>query len=121
MTFTFPTSGPLQLSLTADLPPGTHVNAEAPMQVKVTGPDGAELLRQSMPGAAAAHMPFAVSAELTVGAARPTTGSLSVLWSLAYCTEGEESKCVPTKLRWTVALESTGGSFTTLVLRGKVR
>jgi len=108
-----PTSGKLTLHLSADLPPGMHPNAEAPMQVTIRHGDTVLAKQTSKQN----QLPVTVELKAMD---LPQQGELEVVWSFAYCSEGNNAQCFPARLRWTLPVEKADGATHTIELAGKV-
>lgn len=100
------------LTLNAKLPSNAHPSAEAPMLVRVA--DGEKsLLQQTLK---TDKLP--VQLEIN-GADIPASGTLSIRWSFAWCTEGNASVCVPQRRDWQVPVEKTPQGETSIMLEAK--
>ncbi len=115
--------GPLkagaEATLTFDiaLPPGTEVNALAPMSVRIAPLGGAGLLATPNGALQATAekpaLPFAVRLPLAPAAG---SGLYDIEMSFAYCTGSDKGLCLPATLRWRAKLSTAadGGSRATI-------
>jgi hypothetical protein len=49
----------------------------------------------------------------------PASGTLSIRWSFAWCTEGNASVCVPQRRDWQIPVEKTPQGETSIELEAK--
>jgi len=82
--------------LDGGLPPGAHPNPEAPLTVRVRD--------KSRTRFQATRTVERFPLEFALPAAAVTPGAWHVQLSFAYCTEGEQSSCVPASRAWRVAV-----------------
>jgi hypothetical protein len=101
----------VELLLDIALPPGTHLNAEAPWTVQVTA-DGTTLAKQTGRSESAPLFLKVPSG----------TGALDRDWivraDFTYCTDGASGSCIPAELVWRVPVKPGNGQRITL--RGSV-
>ncbi len=103
------------LTLDAELPTNAHPSAEAPMQIRVL--NGEEILAQQT--LKTDRLPVSVDLD---SASIPTSGTLTIRWSFAWCTEGNASVCVPQRHNWSLPIEKTAGVAGAIIeLKGKAK
>jgi DNA-binding beta-propeller fold protein YncE len=106
----------LILKLNADFPAGIHLNRDAPINYTFLPVDN-----QSNGALEGLVKSGSLPVEITIPAAKLEIGKdyLTTL-SLAYCTEGNQSLCVPVSLMWRLHL-MRGGDGLPIVLKSPVR
>ncbi|MBE7559574.1 redoxin family protein [bacterium] len=109
---TIPATGALRLLLSADLPPGTHPAADAPMFIRVAS--GERVIAQETRKTDA----LPVALELAP-ADLDGTDALEVTWALAYCKDGPDAQCIPAQWSWLVTLTRAENASPELRLSGR--
>ena len=104
-----PTAGQLTINLDVHLPTGAHINADAPINIRITSTN--HIIHQET--RFTTDTPIAVTFPITCDA--PTTP-----WRLdltfVYCTDGTESACIPAEHAWTLTPQPSPDAPTTLTL-----
>ena len=98
-----------ELRLNVRLPEGAHLNADAPWTVRVSAQG--EVLVQ-LTGYADAF-PITIKMPAGVAGQHPRW---DVALSLVYCTDGEESLCIPADVHWRVPVTQSGSGKTEVEL-----
>lgn len=103
----------VELVLDISLPEKAHINADAPWSVRVCS-NGTTLAQQTDKND---KLPLKV----TVPASNVVTDHpWEVTASLAYCTDGDRSMCIPIHVAWKVNIQS-GGSDSNAILSAKIK
>jgi hypothetical protein len=101
--------GGVTLAVDGGLPADAHPNPEAPLTLRVRS-QGRTLFQATRTVAE-----FPVEFALPAAALEP--GAWQVDLSFAYCTEGEQARCVPAQRAWRVAVTVAGGGDARLDLK----
>ncbi|CAN5331227.1 hypothetical protein BH09SUM1_BH09SUM1_27240 [soil metagenome] len=110
---TAPESGAMKWSFNLKLPEGMHANAEAPMQIRLV--DGDKPLAQKT--IKSKTLPVTVEVDAAV---LPAEGTVRAIWTMAYCSEGDEAQCFPGRFAWDVPVRKGRGGKSEVALESVV-